>query len=658
MSKKQNKQASLKLLEPAEIFTLAVGLISIFAVTSWIAFGFGARTETSDKATYLVSGIGGLLFLILSFSNQRKSGFKDSVSIIAWISIIVGILVIEHKDMAREHPMGFGPIVAILTAFLFPIVSRYLNGNLTLNHLSKKLINVYSVILIGLISIAFFQTRTTMTNAPHSEYVLNEIWAPATGNNPYQNFIPQYTFLIGWLVKPILTILGPIAGSEFLVLLMTFFAFLCTFLMVYLAKKAFPELPWVVVIIAALPFCTPSSGWNRISFVGPATTILSGPSLRIFGGIIVGSLTIWSLCRLINGKKYRLALTITGLASALIVWNNLDFGLAAMVAMFLVAGLLNFALKDIRKDSLLFLFLGWLAGNLFVFTFLSLQNGVPNWSYFGWFMRSFAGGFGSVTIEMPGPVNLDFPLIMGTAVFGAYFILTKYKNSTSNDSGAEKENLNLRSALTAAYFGAFSTFGLPYYINRSYHSGQMSILYFPLAIALIATIGLIWRTRKLNRTEFSSKFPALILAFMIATVAVFPSPTWEVKRLMGGNPDGSFPRLPVAQMAENAKKYSDLAKELGYSIAYFGEEGNYFELATGINSANIFNSPFDGFQNNNAVKLMCKTLGREGGDILIMTELTQQAFAWNDRSLCEGMYYLYKDSRFGTIGLRSPLKNL
>lgn len=659
MMAKKNRKAPVSMqLESADQFTYAVGLIALFSFLTWVLTGLGTRSETSDKLTYLSAGFAGLIFVFTSIKNQEKSEFKKFLSGLAWISIIIGILIIEHRNMSREHPMGFGPIVAIMTAAIFPVVSRYLDSNLILKKNINRLLIIYSSLVMALVSVAFFQTRTTMTNAPHSEYVLNEIWAPATNNYPYQEFIPQYTFLIGWLVKPILVALGPTSGSDFLVLMMTLFAFVCTFLMVYMAKKAFPELPWLVVIIAVLPFCTPSSGWNRVSFVGPATTILSGPSLRIFGGMIVGALLIWSLNRQIIGKKYRFPLLITGFSSALVVWNNLDFGLAAVVAMLLVTAITSFSIKSLKKDSLLYIFAGLLIGNLFVYIYLALQNGIPNWNYFGWFMRSFAGGFGSVTIEMPGPVNLDFPLIMGTAAFGASYILIRFGKPTNLSNEDPTSFLNLRSAITASYFGAFATFGLPYYINRSYHSGQMSILYFPLAVSLMATIGLLWRTKNYSRKSLSTKFPALLLAFMISTIAVIPTPNWEIKRLTGGNPDGTFPRLPVSQLAEKSNEFKKWADEEKLSLSYFGEEGNYFELITGIKSANIFNSPFDGFQNNQAVDVMCKKLKSDGGDILVMTELTQQTFAWNDKSLCQGLYYLYTDNRFGTIGLRSPLKNL
>ena len=53
-------------------------------------------------------------------------------------------------------------------------------------------------------ALAYWQTSTTLLESGHSEYVINEIWGPAAGYNTYQEFIPQYVYLIGWLVKPIL----------------------------------------------------------------------------------------------------------------------------------------------------------------------------------------------------------------------------------------------------------------------------------------------------------------------------------------------------------------------------------------------------------------------------------------------------------------------
>jgi hypothetical protein len=53
---------------------------------------------------------------------------------------------------------------------------------------------------------------------------------------------------------------------------------------------------------------------------------------------------------------------------------------------------------------------------------------------------------------------------------------------------------------------------------------------------------------------------------------------------------------------------------------YFGEEGNYVHLLTGIDSVNIFNSPLDMFQSDASVKLSCSHLLDSKVQLLVLTE--------------------------------------
>jgi hypothetical protein len=306
------------------------------------------------------------------------------------------------------------------------------------------------------------------------------------------------------------------------------------------------------------------------------------------------------------------------------------------------------------KSKLAFLWhiLGQFIGHTFIYIYLSTQGGVPNWSLFGWFARQFGGGFGSVTIEMPGPVNLDFPLIMGTAATGFYFLL-KYFNSSQD---AIKNDRNSYSAITAFYFGAFCTFALPYYVNRSYHSGQMSILYIPLSVALIAAIGLVRRNlSSMNRTGksgLSANFPTLILSFMLASVLLIPNPNMEIDRITGGNPNGTIPRPPVVDAINAIPAARELAAKQNLKLAYFGEEGNYVHLLTGIDSVNIFNSPLDMFQSDASVKLSCSHLLDSKVQLLVLSESARQSFAWNDGSLCDGHFVQENIAGVGIVGVR------
>jgi hypothetical protein len=311
----------------------------------------------------------------------------------------------------------------------------------------------------------------------------------------------------------------------------------------------------------------------------------------------------------------------------------------------------GFVGKFNNKTAIFFHLLGQIVGHLLVLVFLKTQGAIPNWDLFGWFARQFGAGFGSITIEMPGAVNLDFPLIMGAAVIGLYYIIRQAKSDLQSDESLSGSKLT--TAIISAYFGMFSGFALPYYVNRSFHAGQMSMLYVPLATALIASTALMVSSIQKNQvSNFRNAFPSLILAFMMATVYLLPNPSIELKRINGGNPNGTFPRPPlVAAINEipNVKMYADKNNK---SIGFYGEGGNYVHMLTGIDSVNIFNSPLDMFQSNAAVDLSCKNLIAQNKDLLIMTDSAEQTFAWDDKSLCNGLYVKEDIPDVGLIGVR------
>jgi len=635
---------------PLDFALLAIGSISLAAIFIWITTGSSTRTETSDKLTYLFSGIAALVVGLVALKKPLNSALVTTFTLFSWGSIFVGMTAVEHFDMSKEHPMGFGWKVTLLTVVLLPILYFYLKSS----DKWKRIILILwlpAIFVSTSVALAFWQTSTTLLESGHSEYVLNEILAPAAGYNTYQDFVPQYSFLLGWLLKPVLISLGVVSGTSFLVNLLTFFGFVSLVIMVSFAKSAWPKLPWPLLLLAVIPFCTPTPSWNRISFIGPASTLLSGPAIRIFGGMVVGTVTVFAARRLIFGRKYKILVVSAGAICSVAIWNNLDFGLAATVASTLVVAVSGFISFYKSKSAVLFHIFGQILGHILVLLYLSIQGGVPNWSLFAWFARQFGGGFGSVTIEMPGAVNLAFPLIMGSAATGIYYILTRGKiNSEISDP---KINEQVNAAIIASYFGLFSGFALPYYVNRSYHAGQMSMLYIPLATALIALCSLmVSSTPKIQMSNLRNTFPALILAFMMATVVLLPNPSIEMKRITGGNPNGTFPRPPLVAAINEISNSQNYADQNGKSLGFYGEGGNYVHMLNGIESVNIFNSPLDMFQSDASIKLSCDNLSRLKKDLLVMTDSAEQTFAWQDGSLCEGLYVKEEIPGVGVLGVR------
>jgi len=256
----------------------------------------------------------------------------------------------------------------------------------------------------------------------------------------------------------------------------------------------------------------------------------------------------------------------------------------------------------------------------------------PKSDLFAWFIRQFGGGFGSVAISYPGPVMFALPTIFTIMIY-SLVVTWKYLRSERT----ETENFNLKISIFTFYFSAWCFFSTPYYLNRSYHSGQMSTLYLPLSVAIAGVFALYIRNKGFTFKNFHSFIPALVIAVSIGSIWISPNPTIEVKRIQGKNPDGNLPRPEISQIIQNQENIKSEMKKFG-EFAYFGEEGNIIESATTIKSANIFNNPLDMFQSENSIKLQCDFLNDLNYRYLLLSTTATGAFAWGDKSLCDGMY--------------------
>ena len=181
---KNKKDAGYAAISPSvpDFFIQAIGSVAFFSVTTWILTGISTRTETSDKLTYLFSGIGALLFGMYFLKNKPPSGVQTFLSFFAIGSILTGIAIVEHKAMSKEHPMGFGWGVLVITLCLLPLIHSALQRE-KLNIWIKLLAWIPALFALFCDVLAFWQTRTTLIESGHSEYVLNEIWSPAAGYN-------------------------------------------------------------------------------------------------------------------------------------------------------------------------------------------------------------------------------------------------------------------------------------------------------------------------------------------------------------------------------------------------------------------------------------------------------------------------------------------
>lgn len=616
------------------VFNLAFGGFSLGMFSFWALYMSNNPSETSDKLLLVISSSLSLFFVLIGIleKNFRNSYFVVSISI---ISLCVGLAIKENQDMSREHVMGFGLAVLMGSVLVIYLINKYAHMG---NRYFRLALIAFSVYLVFIAAISFYQDRDSLIESQHSEYVLNELISTRAGKIPYQDFVPQYTYILTFVSRLLPTSLNFLSVIDVLVLILTVTAFLSLLIALFIGSSLFQEkragILWAIAII--VPLTSVTAGWSRTTFVGPPTTLLSGPSIRIFLGMIL-ALALFFFLRPKNADSNNLTITTViflGICSGIVALINLDFGIAATLAMFTTCLILNSrSIMTITRTAISFVS-GFVAlWSLLIFGLDQLGQ-APNWDLFGWFIRQFGGGFGSVPISYPGPVMFAFPTIFGLAVF---YSLSLYKLQRRVNSELPR---NIQRNLAVLTFISIWTFlSTPYYLNRSYHSGQMSTLYLPLAVCITGLLAIaLSRGNLKNLINRRSFLPLLIVSASIASVWISPNPKIEINRIMNLNPDGTVPRPEVRELIASSQQIIQEISSQYKSIAYFGEEGNIVELATGITSANIFNNPLDMFQSDNAINLSCKFITDLNPEALILTSNGVAAFAWNDESLCGGKY--------------------
>jgi hypothetical protein len=613
--------------EFSSLFTLLFASYSVFMVGFWALYMKANASETTDKLLFVGAGMFALIVLsiALKFPELRKSSIPFYIGI---TSLSVGVIVKENQEMSREHVMGFGFSVftiAVALALVLPVIVRKIDVSWV--QIALTLVAIcFSVIAI----LSFWQTKNSLIESQHSEYVVNELLAPRTGYSQFSSFIPQYTFILGYFFKLIPLSVSYLTSIQIVVITLTVMAFLSLISAIYIGSKLLSEIKtrWQLAAIIIIPLTSVTAGWARISYVGPPTTLLSGPAIRVLSGMVLGVLLV-SYLNANESKRSKFYWPLSfGILAGFSSLINLDFGIAAALALFIT---MVISAKGLRQTFISILNFGFGFIGLWLLTLgiLGSSGNSPMGSRFAWFIRQFGGGFGSVPISYPGPVMFALPTIFALMIFSGILTLKNvYKGSSQKE---------LFISVVTFYFAAWTFFSTPYYLNRSYHSGQMSTLYLPLSVAIVGLFAMLINQHKFSLKNKNFIVPAMIVSISVGAIWISPNPSIELKRIQGGNPDGNLPRAGIQLVINNAES---IKSELGTrgTFGYFGEEGNIVELATGIKSVNIFNNPLDLFQSEASIQLGCQFLVEKKFDYLIITPTALQAFVWSDKSLCDGYY--------------------
>ena len=607
------------------------------------------KQEIWDRVIYL--SVGSLAFMFLLKLAFGKVHAKSSLVITSTgiVILIVGTQGIEKHgtettrgvDISGLLWLGFGPGVLIALAALIPSIFSIYRWEGLPRWIRYSLSALAGLITMGLIPAAW-QGSASIIDIDSSEYVINENLAVSAGHLPYVDFIPQYGTLFSWLIAPFKSMLTPDGLVTLSLYLMSTAAIAAVLIGVYLVYKGTNKRSLTLSILLVIPFTSIAQFPGRDVFSGTIFALTGGIPTRIFPGMLIGAI-------LIAGWQYRTRRTVSLSISYYLtiflaganIWHSLDFGLALLLSTVLLVTLNSFTVKS-SIPAVIFMLLGVASYPLIgAITGFSVKL-----EWLGIFVRGFGSGFGAEPIITPGPVLIILPLIATVAAISTGLLLRERFSTYQIPDHLR------RAVLTASFFSLWSAAGFAYYLNRSYASGQMQILFLPLSVALANFIYFIleldgdskwsarsffkaetWRKTRLKNSLVSITL-AIAMALPLASTVAFPQPNIELKRLTQGVPGHTWPKSNSRSVFDDVAKLRAGSMIPLDSASFFGASGHYIELVLGLPSLNILNSPWDIPVTQKTIEAGCAPVVASNSKYLILGAEGPALFQFEAGTLC------------------------
>ena len=391
---------------------------------------------------------------------------------------------------------------------------------------------------------------------------------------------------------------------------------------VWLTYKAMNKRSLSLAILLVVPFTSLTQFPGRTSYSGSIFSTPTQIPVRMFLPLVV------AMFLLSQKNRTSLNLNFAFFLLGLNLWLNTDFGMAALLSAVFVTIMNGQSMKTLIR-SLISCSIGWGSYPLS----LAIAGNPIDLNGFATFVRQFGGGFGSEPIQTPGPVFIILPLIISLFFASTYPLYQE--RFRKKPIPAELR----RAVLTANFFSLWSLIGFAYYLNRSYASGQMQILFLPLSVALASYIyyvtsqsaGLLpwtartffqpsqWRGKQLS-SRLSYLPIAMVMSLPLATIIAFPNPTIEIERLTNAPAVNKWPNSDLADATRLAKTIRQSNPEILGSLGYLGNSGNFFEISEAIDSVNILNSPWDLPPAPTPLEVGCEFITKKNYDNLLLDD--------------------------------------
>ena len=563
-----------------------------------------------DRAAFVAS-VATMILLALRFLLRPKVAPNRLALAIGVGGMLWGVVRIEHHPSGAIFWQGFGISVALVAILLAPLILP-LSFRVRRSRLLAIALTVPALILGVIDLISLIRDFDDFANASNNMFVLNELLAPSAGRVPDATFIPQYTTLLGWTVVPFRHLLSAHAFANFVAIVLSCMSVAAVVLAVVLARGSLPKRSLWLAVSLTIPLTTVTVFHNGVnSSIG---SFLQELPVRMFPAMLYSLIAVDSIVGILRKSVRKPVMILLGVLAGLMAWNSQDFGIAVALT---YGVLLQVASRgDIRKRATVL----WLAGlvpGLLVYPLWALGAGTPiKFNNLALTARSFSNGFASSPIQIPGPVLLVLPVILGSVAVGVSLLWRSARGWSA------PERFQQRAVVTLAFVGVWSMIGFVYYLNRSYASGQLQLFLLPLGVCLCALLSLCSTAMSTGREQLESLRPrrhwgrvgrAVWLLPVTLPVAVgfgamlqTPSLAISLHNLRRPPASSGLPSTFSGKQVSLALAYT--RDHGGGAVGYFGPDANYLELATGIKPVILYDDPSDFLLGQTASRLGCDYL--------------------------------------------------
>jgi hypothetical protein len=632
------------------LFNAVLAACIIVIVIAALARGAGS-SERWDQLMYLGCGTVAIAFGAYATAARRPPATTVLPVMGAIVGLLLGIGAIEeHPEYPSEFLRtlwgGWGPIIGVATATLAfsGAIWRVLEWA-TLSWLVRRALSLLAIIVCVCAALSLWQTQTSLIDPGSAEYYINELLAPLAGHVPYGDFVPQYQTLYAWMLLPFLDGGRPDQAVQIGVMTVSVLGIIAVGIGVWLAHLSLGRRSLTLAVLLVVPLTCVVPFPTRPAFTGSIAAQLSALPTRILPGMVIAATALPAFTAMREPRTLWWRFAAIGALGGLYVWNSQDFGVAANVAVAFVLIVLPFPSWGTRIRAAATWLAGLGAGFALYPALLRAMGKELDPATLFFFVRQFGSGFGAEPIQVPGPVLAVLPLIAATAIASIH-LLWRVRSMPSSPS----VNAVRHAATTAALLGTWSALGFVYYLNRSFASGQMQVLFLPTAVAVAALLGALAAAPGNAPAKASANAPAnapatdadspglsssvlgrvpiaLMASLLIANVLATPNPLLELRRLTRSSATQSWPEAQLAATIGDARTARAYAEQERKSLGYFGEGANYVQLVTDVPSANLFNNPFDLLTGVAAPRLACQFVNQRRPELLVISDAARAVIA-------------------------------